>query len=59
MKVINFYVRYQKKLLKFLLPTGNVIFNIFDPLENYSPHRLKVDFRHLKEPKFKHILEAQ
>ena len=53
-RVTNSYVHSRKKLSKFPLPTDNMTFNIYDPLEIKLLHRLRVDFRQLNEPKFKH-----
>ena len=57
--VINSYVRSRKKLLKFLLRTDNMTFNIYDPLEIKLLHRLKVDLRHLNKLSLNIILEVQ
>ena len=51
---IDSYVRFPKKLLGFIKPTENKTFSIYDPLGIKLLNRLRVDFSHLNEHKFRH-----
>ena len=53
---IDSYVGFRKKLLSFIKPTENKTFSIYDPLEIRLLNRLRVDFSHLNEHKFRHNL---
>ena len=45
---------FRKKLLRFIKPTENKAFSIYDPLGINFLNRLRVDFNHLNEHKFRH-----
>ena len=51
---IDSYVGFRKKLLSFIKPTENKTFSIYDPLGIKLLNRLRVDFSHLNEHKFRH-----
>ena len=51
---IDSYVGFRKKLLSFIIPMENKTFSIYDPLGNKLLNRLRVDFSHLNEHKFRH-----
>ena len=51
---IGSYIGFRKKLLSFIKPTENKIFIIYDPLGIKLLIRLRVDFSHLNEHKFRH-----
>ena len=51
---IDSYVGFRKKLLSFTKPTENKTFSIYDPLGIKLFNRLRVDFSHLNEHKFRH-----
>ena len=51
---IDSYIGFLKKLLSFIKPTENKTFSIYDPLGIKLLNRLRVDFSHLKEHKFRH-----
>ena len=45
--------RFSKKLLTFIKPTENKTFSVYDPLGIKLLHRLRVDFGHVNEHKFR------
>ena len=51
---IDSYVGFRKKLLSFIKPMENKTFSIYDPLGIKLLNRLRVDFSHLNEHKFRH-----
>ena len=51
---IDSYVGFRKKLLSFIKPTENKTFSIYDPFGIKPLNRLRVDFSHLNEHKFRH-----
>ena len=51
---IDSYVGFRKKLLSFIKPTENKTFSIYDPLGIKLLNRLRVDFSHLNEHRFRH-----
>ena len=51
---IDSYVGFRKKLLSFIKPTENKTFSIYDPFGIKLLNRLRVDFSHLNEHKFRH-----
>ena len=51
---IDSYVGFRKKLLRFIKPMENKTFNIYDPLGIKLFNRLRVDFSHLNEHKFRY-----
>ena len=51
---IDSYVGFRKKLLSFIKPTKNKTFSIYDPFGIKLLNRLRVDFSHLNEHKFRH-----
>ena len=51
---IDSYVGFRKKLPSFIKPTENKTFSIYDLLEIKLLNRLRVDFSHLIEHKFRH-----
>ena len=51
---IDSYVGFRKKLLSFIKPTENKTFSIYDPFGIKLLNRLRVDFSHLNERKFRH-----
>ena len=53
-KRIDSYVGFRKKLLSFIKPIENKTFSIYDPLGIKLLNRLRVDFSHLNEHKFRH-----
>ena len=48
------YVGFRKKLLSFITPTENKTFSIYSPFGIKLLNRLRVDFSHLSEHKFRH-----
>ena len=48
----------KKRLLEFIRPQANSIFNIHNPMAIKYLTRLKLGFIHLKEHKFKHNFQA-
>ena len=51
---IDSYVGFRKKLPSFIKPTENKTFTIYDPFGVKLFNRLRVDFSHLNEHKFRH-----
>ena len=51
---IDSYVDFRKKLPSFIRPTENITFSIYDALGIKLPNRLRVDFSHLNEHKFRY-----
>ena len=51
---IDSYVGFRKKLPSFIKPMENKTFSIYDPLGIKLLNRLRVDFSHLSEHKFRH-----
>ena len=51
---IDSYVGFRKKILSFIKPMENKTFNIYDLLGIKLLNRLRVDFSHLNEHKFRH-----
>ena len=51
---IDSYVGFRKKLLSYIKPTENKTFSIYDPFGIKLLNRLRVDFSHLNEHKFRH-----
>ena len=51
---IDSYVGFRKKLLGFIKPMENKTLSIYDPLGIKLLSRLRVDFSHLNEYKFRH-----
>ena len=51
---IDSYVGFPKKLLSFIKPTEKKTFSINDPFGIKLLSRLRVDFSHLNEHKFRH-----
>ena len=51
---IDWYVGFRKKLLSFIKPIENKTSSIYDPLGIKLLNRLRVDFSHLNEHKFRH-----
>ena len=45
---------FKSKLLSFILPLQNNIFNIFDPQESKMLTRLRLGISHMNEHKFRH-----
>ena len=54
---IDSYVGFRKKLLSFIKPTENKTFSIYDPFGIKLLNRLRVDFSHLNEHKYRHNFE--
>ena len=53
-KNIDSHAMFRKKLLAFIRPLGNDTYGIYDPLGIRLLNRLRLDFSHLREHKFRH-----
>ena len=54
----NSYLVFRKQLLNFIRPIPNSIFNLYNPLGIKFLTRLRLDFSHLNEHRFRHNFEA-
>ena len=52
----NSFEVFEKRVLRFIKPTPNGIYNILNPLAVKYPKRLRIRFSHLKEHKFKGLV---
>ena len=57
LETLNQFRFFKNRLLTFIRPAQNSIFNIFDPIGLKLLTRLRLEFTHLNEHRFRHNFE--